>query len=52
MMDAALRCEDIRAVGFFRFAAGWIVVVFANNGVIITGGLMIIRGADMRNRSG
>jgi hypothetical protein len=26
--------------------AGWIVVVFANRGVIITGGLMIIRGAD------
>jgi hypothetical protein len=30
----------------------WIVVVFANNGVIITGGLMIILGAEMRKRVG
>jgi hypothetical protein len=33
-------------VGFFLFAAGWIVVVFVNSGVI-TGGLMIILGADI-----
>jgi len=37
MLDAALRCEDIRAVGFFLFAASGIVVAFANSGVIITG---------------
>ena len=46
MMDFAIRYEDARAVGFFLFAAGWIVVVFANSGVI-TGSLMIILGADI-----
>ena len=35
-----------RHVGFFLFVAGWIVVVFANSGAIITGSLMIILGAD------
>jgi hypothetical protein len=29
-----VRFEDMRDVGFFLFAAGWIVVVFANSGVI------------------
>ncbi len=38
--------EGVRDVGFFLFVAGWIVVVFANNGVI-TGSLMIILGADI-----
>jgi len=33
-------------VGFFCFAAGWFVVVFANSGVI-NGSLMIILGADI-----
>ena len=42
-----LRHEDRRDVGFFLFVAGWIVVVFANSGVIITDSLMIILGADM-----
>ena len=42
----AIRFEDVRDVGFFLFAAGWIVVVFANSGVI-TGSLMIILGADI-----
>ena len=37
-----VRCEDVRDVGFFLFVAGWIVVVFANGGVIITDSLMII----------
>ena len=37
--------DDVRNVGFFLFAAGWIVVGFANSGVII-GSLMIILGAD------
>jgi hypothetical protein len=32
-------------MGFFLFAAGWIVVVFANSGVI-TGSPMSILGAD------
>ena len=40
-----------RHVGFFLFVAGWIVL-FANSGVIITGSLMIILGAEMRSRSG
>ncbi len=35
--------EDVRDVGFFLCAAGWIV--FTNIGVI-TAGLMIILGAD------
>jgi len=35
----------VRDVGFFLFAAGWIVVVFANSGVI-TGSPMSILGAD------
>ena len=39
------RFDDIHEVGFFLFAAGWIVVVFAN-GCTITGSLMIILGAD------
>jgi hypothetical protein len=42
----------VRDVGFFLFAASWIVVVFANSGVIITDSLLIILGADMRSRSG
>ena len=37
--------EDVRDVGFFLFAGGWIVVYFANGGVI-TGSLMLILGAD------
>ncbi len=41
-----VRFEDVRDVGFFLFAAGWIVVVFANSGVI-TGSLMIILAADI-----
>ncbi len=41
-----VRFDDVRDVGFFVFAAGWIVVVFANSGVIITDSLMIILGAD------
>jgi hypothetical protein len=41
-----IRFEDVRDVGFFLFVAGWIVVVFANSGVI-TGSLMIILGADI-----
>ncbi len=40
-----VRFEDVRDVGFFLFAAGWIVVVFASSGVI-TGSLMSILGAD------
>jgi hypothetical protein len=43
----AIRFEDARDVGFFLFAAGWIVVVFANSGVIITDSLMIILGAEI-----
>jgi hypothetical protein len=39
--------EDVRDVGFFLFVVGWIVVYFANSGVIITGSLMIILGADI-----
>jgi hypothetical protein len=31
-----IRFDDVRDVGFFLFVAGWIVVVFANSGVIIT----------------
>jgi hypothetical protein len=46
MKDLAVRFEDVRDVGFFLFTAGWIVVVFANSGVI-TGSLMIILGADI-----
>ena len=42
-----VRFDDARDVGFFLFVAGWIVVVFANGGVIITGSLMIILGADI-----
>ena len=42
----AIRYEDVRDAGFFRFATDWIVVVFANSGVI-TGHLMIILGADI-----
>ncbi len=38
--------DDVRDVGFFLFAAGWIVVLFANSGVI-TGSVMIILGADI-----
>ena len=34
-------------MGFFLFVAGWIVVAFANSGVIITASLMIILGADI-----
>ena len=41
-----VRYEPVRAVGFFLFAGGWIVVYFANGG-IITGNLMIILGADI-----
>jgi hypothetical protein len=41
-----IRFEDARDVGFFLFAAGCIVVVFANSGVI-TGGLLIILGASI-----
>ena len=36
----------MRDVGFFLFAAGWIVVVLANSDVI-TGSLMIVVGADI-----
>ena len=43
----AVRFDDVRDVGFFLFVAGWIVVVFANSGVIITDSLMIILGADI-----
>ncbi len=42
----ALRFDDVRDVGFFFSAADWIVVYFANSGVI-TGSLMIILGADI-----
>ncbi len=41
-----VRFDDMRDVGVFLFAAGWIVVVFANSGVI-TGSLMIILGAGI-----
>ncbi len=41
-----VRFEDVRDVGFFLFATGWIVVWFANGGVI-TGSVMIILGADI-----
>ncbi len=41
-----VRFDDVRDVGFFLFAAGWIVVLFANSGVI-TGSVMIILGADI-----
>ena len=41
-----VRIESVRDVGFFLFAAVWIVVMFANSGVI-TGSLMIILGADI-----
>lgn len=41
-----VRFEDVRDVGFFLFASGWIVVYFANTGVI-TGSLMIILGVDI-----
>jgi hypothetical protein len=37
----------VRDVGFFLFVAGWIVVVFANSGVIITDSLLIILGAGI-----
>jgi hypothetical protein len=43
----AIRFDDVHDVGFFLFAAGWIVVLFANSGVIITDSLMIILGADI-----
>ena len=42
-----VRFDDVRDVGFFLFAAGWIVVLFANSSVIITDSLMIILGADI-----
>jgi hypothetical protein len=42
--------EPIRDVGFFLFAAGWFVVMFASSGVIITDSLMIILGADILMR--
>ncbi len=45
-MSLTVRFEDVRDVGFFLFAAGWIVVVFATSGVI-TGSVMIILGADL-----
>ncbi len=45
MIEAAICCEDIRDIGFFLVAAGWIVVVFASSGVI-TGSIMIIFGVD------
>jgi hypothetical protein len=32
--DLTVRFEDVRDVGSFLFAGGWIVVVFANSGVI------------------
>jgi hypothetical protein len=41
-----VRFEDVRDVGFFLFAGGWIVIYFANAGVI-TGSLMLILGADI-----
>ena len=41
-----IRLEDVRDVGFFLFAAGFVVVAFANSGHI-TGSLMIILGADI-----
>ena len=41
-----VRFEDVRDVGFFLFVAGWIVVVFANSG-LITSSIMIILGADI-----
>jgi hypothetical protein len=41
-----IRYEDVRDVGFFLFAAGFVVVAFANGGRI-TGSLMIILGADI-----
>jgi hypothetical protein len=37
----------VRDAGFFLFVAGWIVVVFATSGVIITDSLMIILGTDI-----
>jgi hypothetical protein len=36
-----VRYETVRDVGFFLFAAGWIVA-FVNSGVIITDSLMLI----------
>ena len=41
-----VRFEDVRDVGFFLFGQCWIVVYFANAGVI-TGSLLIILGADI-----
>ena len=38
--------EDVRDVGFFLFAGAWFVVYFAN-GVVVTGSLMLILGADI-----
>jgi hypothetical protein len=43
----AIRFEDVRDVGFFLFVAGWITVLFANSGVIITDSLMILPDADI-----
>jgi len=40
-----IRFEDVRDVGFFFFVAGWVVVCFANSGMI-TGSIMIILGVD------
>jgi hypothetical protein len=42
-----IRYKNVRDVGFFLFVPGWIVVAFANSGVIITDSLMIILGADI-----
>jgi len=46
MTDVAVRFEDVRDVGFLLFTGGWIVVYFANDGVI-TSSLMIILSADI-----
>jgi hypothetical protein len=46
MTDVAVRFEDVRDVGFLLFTGGWIVVYFANGGVI-TGSIMFIHGAGI-----
>jgi hypothetical protein len=47
MTDVAVRFEDVRDVGFLLFTGGWIVVYFANGGVIITDSIMFIHGAGI-----
>jgi hypothetical protein len=46
MTDVAVRFEDVGDIGFFLFTGGWIVVYFANGGVI-TGSIMFILGAGI-----